>query len=313
MLKRDDYNTINVPADGNCLIHSILRASFKDYINTEDDEYKRMLSAHFRKLMSETILEPDEDYKTIDSVVLLVMEIFDVNKPRKFIEFLEGMYNYTNKELSYPKEPSKDISLEDYKNEVKSEDSIYFDTAQELYDYLERLANKRITEFRYMLEEKMGNKLYLPTTFNKGVIEAILENKDVPDGLYSHFPYNCKIFTYSRGANLIKFSYEYNNLEDVLFLKNISAFFNSRLFIGDENVLSYIPDIMNINFIIVDLNENTVINIYETRKSSMYVLINNIRNIHFEPIEVQFRAKKYTLFEREDDFIQNILTDKKLY
>lgn len=313
MLKKEDFTTIDVPADGNCLIHSILRASYKDYINNEDDNYRRTLSAHFRKLMSSSILEPDEDYKTKDSVATFVMDIFEITKPRKFMEFLEGMYNYTNRELTYPREPDDKISLEEYMNIIKSEDSIYFDTARELYDHLEKILNKKIIEFRHMLEEKMGNKLYLPTTFNKGVIEAILEDKEAPDGLYSTLPFNCKIFTYSKGANLIKFAYEYSKLEDVLYLRNVSLFFNSRLFIGDENVLSYIPDIMHINLIIVDIEENNVINIYETNKSDMYVIVHSIRNIHFEPVEVKFKAKKFTLFERDDEFIQNIISSKKLY
>jgi len=312
-MNKDDFITISVPADGNCLIHSILMASYKDYINNEDDSYRRKLAKHFRVLMSNYILEPDSDYPTNQSVAQLVMDTFNVSNPRKFMEFLEAMYNYTNKEMVFPVEPKDDASLSDYKELIKCEDSIYFETAKELYDYLEKNISSKILQFKALLEEKLGNKLYLPTAFNQNVIEAVIENRQIPDGLYKDLPFNCRLFTYSSGANLIKIAYEYNKLEDMLYLKDVSQFFNSNDFIGDADVLSYIPDIMNINIIIVDIHNNYVINIYETKKSNNYVIINNIENIHFEPTALKVKDKKYTLFEREDEFVEHIIKNRKLY
>jgi hypothetical protein len=70
---------------------------------------------------------------------------------------------------------------------------------------------------------------------------------------------------------------------------------------------------MNINIIIVNLNDNTVINIYETEKSENYVIINSIENIHFETISLKVKHKSYTLFDREDEFIQDIIKKRKLF
>lgn len=310
---KGDFISISTPADGNCLIHSILQASYKDYIYTQDENYRRKLTKHFRSIMTNYILQPDEDYPTEESVIELVMKTFDVLKPRKFMEFLEAMYNYTNKELSYPQEPSDDASLNEYAKLINYEDSIYFENAKELYNYIERNISSKIMQFKNMLEDKMGDKLYLPTMFNEKVIESILEKKEIPRGLYNNLPFNCRLFTYSSGANLIKIAYEYNKLEDMLYLRDVPEFFSSNRFIGDADVLSYIPDIMNINIIIVDIDSNTVINVYETKKSENYVIVNSIENIHFETIGLKIKEKKYTLFEREDEFIQDILKSKKLY
>jgi hypothetical protein len=312
-MTKDDFITISVPADGNCLIHSILRASYKDYIYNEDENYRRKLTKHFRSLMSDYILQTDTDYPSKESIVQLVMKTFDVLKPRKFMEFLEAMYNYTNKELSYPREPTDEMGLNEYTELIKYENSIYFEDAKELYNHIEKNISSKIVQFRNMLEEKMGDTLYLPTTFNEKVIEAVLENKEIPKGLYNNLQFNCRLFTYSSGANMIKISYEYNKLEDMLYLRDVPEFFKSNQFIGDADVLSYIPDIMNINIIIVDIKNNTVINIYETEKSENYVIINNIENVHFEPIVLKMENKNYTLFEREDEFIQDIIKSRKLY
>jgi hypothetical protein len=312
-MEQGDFIRIDAPADGNCLIHSILRASYKDYINTENENFREKLAKHFRSIMGDYILDIDNDYLSKESVVNMIMENFDVSKPRKFMEFLEAMYNYTNKELVYPKEPANDISIAEYKETIKFEDSIYFESAIELYDSIEKNIGEKILEFKGMLEEKMGNKLYLPTSFNKNVIESILEDKDIPDGLYKDLPFNCRLFTYSSGANLIKIAYEYNELDEMVYLRDIPAFFRSRNFIGDADVLSYIPDIMQINFIIVDFLNNSVINIYETKKADNYIIINNIRNIHFETIGLKNKDKIYTIFDKEDDFIKDIISSKKIY
>ncbi len=312
-MNKDDFTTISVPADGNCLIHSILRASYKDYIYNDNDDYRRKLTRHFRVLMSGYIMQSDDDYPTIDNVVQLVMNTFEVLKPRKFMEFLEAMYNYTNKELVYPREPKDDESLAEYKDIIKYEDSIYFENSKELYKHIEENISSKILKFKDMLEEKMGNKLYLPTSFNEKVIEAVTGNQQIPDGLYQNLPFNCRLFTYSSGANLIKIAYEYNKLEDMLYLRHVSHFFSTNQFIGDADVLSYIPDIMNINIIIVDISSNSVINIYETKKSENYVIVNNIDNIHFEPLSVKFNENNYTLFDREDEFIRSIIKNRKLY
>jgi hypothetical protein len=312
-MNKEDFIRINTPADGNCLIHSILRASYKDYINSDDDNFKSKLAKHFRNIMGNYIMEADTDYATIESVVDLVMKSFDVLKPRKFMEFLEAMYNYTDKELAYPKEPISNMSITEYKDVIKYEDSIYFETANELYEFLETKINRKVIEFRVILEDKLDNKLYLPIHFNKGVIEAVLEEKEVPEGLYHDLPFNCRLFTYCNGQNLIRFAYEYNKLEEMLYLRGIPDFFRSREFIGDSDVLSYIPDIMQINIIIIDFDDNNVIHIYETDKSENYIIINNIRNVHFETIGLKVNEKVYTIFDKEDDFIQDIIKSRRIY
>ena len=55
MLKKEDFISIDVPADGNCLIHSILRASYKDYISNEDDNNYVEIPFGNIKIMLDTI------------------------------------------------------------------------------------------------------------------------------------------------------------------------------------------------------------------------------------------------------------------
>ena len=245
------------------------------------------MAIRFRALMSQYVLEPEDEYNTEESVVKMVMEQYNLDKPRNFISFLESMYNFKIEEkYTYPKEESEE---------------------------LEKEVDNRIKNLQVELENKLGNNLYLPNKFNKGVIEAALNGDLIPKGLYESFPYNCRLFTYCKGGNIIKISYEYNNLEDIVFLRDIPKFFRSNQFIGDGDALSLVPDIIQINLIIVDISKKELINIYETDKTDRYIFINNIDNIHYEAMGILDEENNmHTVFEKSNEMIGKVLETRSI-
>jgi hypothetical protein len=262
-------------ADGNCLIHAILAGGFRDYQTNSDEGHRRELAVYFRKAMADTVVTPDSNYPEEEDVSLLIQDYFKVTKPYNFLEFLRAMYCFESKEYKYTEG----------------------DNANDL----------KIEKLREDLEDKLGDKLYLPNKFNKGVIEAILEGKEIPQGKYSEFPFNSKIFTACKGANLIKLDYEYNKMEDVLYLRQVPRYFASRNFIGDADVMSYIPDLLEVNLVFVDIDNNKFISLYETSKSDRYIIIHNRENLHYETVGLRVEEGIQTIFSKDDEIIQEIL------
>jgi hypothetical protein len=300
---------IHTIADGNCLVHSFLRATLKDYADNDDEHARRIMTMRFRCLMSDYIIQAEEDYNTEESVVKLVSEQYGLEKPRNFISFLESMYDFKiEKEYMYPKDKQdKDY----YKDFLEPFDESM--TVEEMYKTSEEVIESRIKSLQIELEKKLGNNLYLPNKFNKGVIEAVLKGESIPEGLYKDIPFNSRIFTYCKGGNIIKITYEYNKLEDILFLRDIPRFFRSNQFIGDGDVLSLIPDMIQLNLIIIDASQRKLINIYETEKSERYIFINNIDNIHYETIGIIDEENKLnTIFEKTGEIIDKVLKTRSI-
>lgn len=336
---------INTIADGNCLIHAILQLAYKDYQDNSEVEYRKKLVRKFREMLAESILESDPEYSTKESVAELVKKQFNVTTPFGFREFLRSMYKFESNSISapetlreycmdgkcYEKEMYMEY-LEEYENYIlhdtdkptclkgprrESENELEDDTREKIvflknkFKEKELENNKKVMEFKTYLENKLDVELYMPNKFNKGVIEAIIDDEEIPDGLYSEYAFNCKLFTFCNGGNLMKIEYEYENSGDVLYLKNVSRYFNSNHFIGDADVLPFLPDMLELNIAIVNLDEDEVLNIYETTKNDKYVILHNIDNVHFEAVGLDIEESSLkTVHRRDDPVIQKLKTRK---
>ncbi len=370
---------IETIADGNCLIHAILKANNSMYQSNNNVRFRREMSKHYRKLLSESVINKDERYTTIEEMANLVRYEYKTESPRNFIEFLRTMYNYTKTYISYP-EPfleDEEIKLynvesirryiQDYKkyiinfnqkienkdlNIVKSpypkgkspNKEIYSLNEEEInkeinllemdlksikilrkiYTDLEEVVDSHVKNLKRILEMTMSYYLYLPTSFNEGVIEKALEytEKDgeitpvdfesLPKGKYHHLPFNCHLFSICKATPLMKFEFEYNDLEDIVKLGDIVSHLDSRNFIGDGDALLYVPYMLCINLIVMDFKNNSILAIYENEHSNQFVIVNNDNNIHFETVGViEDDGKISTIFEKDSPIILECLKKEK--
>jgi len=361
-IKNSNFNDklvcIGTLADGNCLIHAILKACNNEYQNNGDVIYRTKMSIIYRKRLSEVVLEPDEDYSTEKDVVDLIKKKYETNDNKKFMEFLRMMYNYESKFIEYP------VDLDEYEKDGKVYDLCdYNKYIDEYTNYLYKILNKintkseekfkapminsprlesmlkvsydvslinnfnkqiidlinvNINRIREIVEFNLGDKLYLPTSYNSKVIEVLLEKntdddiivkipeEEIPKGKYHELPFNAKLFTINEATPLVKFDFEYNDLDEIVCLGDVPKHLNSRKFIGEGDVLMYIPYLFNINLVVMDFNNNTLITMYENRKSDKYLIVNNFENIHFETIGVKNSDNTIkTIFTDEDEIIRS--------
>lgn len=364
-INSENLVSIDTIADGNCLIHSILKSCYKDYQENSNVSFRRDIATGYRKKLSEYVLESNPDYPTEQDVVEMVKSTFKTKSPRGFLDFLRTMYNYTNKFIHYPYQPLSIKELSKYnKDGVNKYYKDYFNYINDIkikisnqidknirvpsiekfykvldeendnleyieniylklnnyYEEFEKFIDEYISRIREILEYVLGYKLYLPIHFNSNIIESILNhselndesiqyiNQNIPKGIYKDYKFNSNLFTISEGTPLLKFEYEYNEVEDIVKLSDIPSYLNSRRFIGDADCMLYIPHILNVNLIIMNFEECGVIAIYENPKSSYYVITNNIYNTHFETVGI-IDTKGYiqTLFEDSHPLIKECL------
>jgi len=204
------------------------------------------------------------------------------------------------------------------------------DTCKKYYNEVCSYVEDHIKRLKTILESIMGYKLYLPNYFNKGVIEYILSNcvendnlhsidlNLLPKGKYFELPYNCNLFTLCKASSLMKFEMEYNDFDEIVSLGDISNHFKSRRFIGDGDVLSFIPHILGVNLIIISFENSCVISVYDNDLSDKYIVVNNIRNVHFETVGIKLGGNIQvedglikTLFGKDDSFIIELLKKSK--
>jgi hypothetical protein len=197
-----------------------------------------------------------------------------------------------------------------------------------LNDYTSKLIehiNAYIIYTKNILEQIMGCNLYLPNNFGIGVIEKILESVEIvndkvsiksgtilPMGKYYYMPYNCILFTASKASPLIKFELEHLDIPGIVTLGDVSKHLNSRKFIGDADCLVYIPYLLSVNLIIVNLESNSVIAIYDNYQNDNYIIINSIKEVHFETVAILEDNSYKTLFNRKDNIIKFIVKNKSL-
>jgi hypothetical protein len=361
--------SIETIADGSCLIHAILKASNITYQNTSDVEYRKKLAIHYRRLLSEEVLKPDENYSTIKEMANLIRCEYKTEIPRNFMEFLRMTYNYTSSYISYPEPILNENELKKYSSESikkyildykgylvnfnqkiesktsnfvkspfivsvkKSEDTLLSENdirnisiLKKVYSDLEEVIDSHVKNLKAILEMTMSYCLYLPTYYNENIIEKVLEYKtegakiipvnfdDIPKGKYHYLPFNCKLFTISKAVSIMKFEFEYHNLDNIVKLSDISNHLNSRRFIGDGDAMLYVPYLFHVNLIVIDFDTGFVLATYENEHSQYYVIINNENNVHFETVGLidEETNKISTMFEKESPIIQECLNQKIL-
>lgn len=94
--------SISTLADGNCLIHSILKSYHKEYQNNGSIEFRTNLSDKYRKEIAETLSLPNPSYSKFENVSTLVRLEYQTEQPKKFLEFLRMMYNYNSEYIDFP-------------------------------------------------------------------------------------------------------------------------------------------------------------------------------------------------------------------
>jgi hypothetical protein len=160
------------------------------------------------------------------------------------------------------------------------------------------------------LKKELGLELYNPQNFGCPYVQCFLKKESLPKGLYSELPYNCYFFTAYQGA-LNRFAYYQSNM--IPGLEQLCAMLNNnRVFLGDGDIIPFIPSILCINIIVIDFESNQIISDYctEGSENNCWIVINNINNTHFESCGYKQNKDICTLFRKESPFIQTILKSK---
>lgn len=237
---------------------------------------------------------------------------------RSYIEdykqYILNFYNkIESKTVEMPKTPIPNIGcwLHEPEMYLSVLDEKNVELINQAYKEVEEKVNYEIEQLKFILENKLGYELYLPTKFNQNVIESLLEDKqDIPEGLYKDYDYNCYLFTSCGGAQLNRFQWEYCKVEGLMCFGNIVSHINSNNFIGDMDALAYIPELMGVNLIIMDFNTGQVINIYDYSKNNGYVLIHNNNNVHFETLGIKSNDIIETYFTEDHPIVREAYESK---
>jgi hypothetical protein len=230
-------------------------------------------------------------------------------------EYKTYLYNFydkiQNKRPESVKAPRIDICMIS-ENEPSQQFLEENDIVIEAYKEMEALVDYEILCIKYVLEQRWGDNLYLPSNFDEGIIEKILNNDmENLQGRYDNFPYNCYLFTCCNASNLMKLEWEYHQLEGITYLKDIPEYLKSYEFIGESDALPYLPELMGVNLIILNFDNNKIINVYENNNNDKFVLIHNQNNRHFESVGFTIESNIWTLFEREHPIIKECLESIK--
>jgi hypothetical protein len=130
--------------------------------------------------------------------------------------------------------------------------------------------------------------------------------------LFSELPYNCYFFTANSGA-LSRFAYyPLGMLPGIEQICQILQ--ETRLFLGDTDIIPFIPGMLDLNLIVIDFEKNEIINEYcsENLENDKWIIITNIDNRHFESCGFKDKdGKIYTLFQKDHPFIQTIIKAKQ--
>jgi hypothetical protein len=160
------------------------------------------------------------------------------------------------------------------------------------------------------LKKEIGLELYNPQNFGSPYVQCFLKKEPLPKGLYSELPYNCYFFTAYHGA-LYRFAYYQSNMipgiEQLCTMLN-----NTRVFLGDGDIIPFIPSALLVNIIIIDFESSQLLSDYctEGSENNYWIVINNVKNRHFESCGYKQDDVIYTIFKKESPFIQTILKSK---
>jgi hypothetical protein len=232
----------------------------------------------------------------------------------KFDDFL------SKKEIEIPDFPDlrkksgdrSEIQVEELNEEMKS----FINALKDVQDAISKKVNEHHFALKKMLEVKLGNELYNPQNFGVPYIQAFLKGDELPKGLYSELPWNAYFFTANAGV-LTRFAYYPDRLipglEDLERILN-----NTRSFLGDMDIVPFIPSMIELNILVINFDENQLVNEYlvdssvEEVEDESWVVISNNNNSHYYSCGYKDEEGQIiTMFNKSDLFIQRILASKE--
>ena len=275
-----------------------------------------------------------------DQMKLYSVKYFDTLK--EFYDYIVSYRTYLdnfNKFIN-SKIPEKPI-LEDKKPKSNDRNAICLaDLSPELTVYIKDMKkvhnnlSRKVDMSCYILMKKLKNELkqelFNPQNFGVPYVQAHLKGTPLPKGLYPDLPYNCYFFTANSGV-LSRFAYY--PLGMLPGLEQICRILDeTRMFLGDTDIIPFIPGMLDVNVIVINFNDNEIINDYITEISSVkgtfedisvkgtfedisdnskWIVICNSNNSHFDACGYKDKDTKiYTLFNKDHPFIKTILKSK---
>ena len=226
----------------------------------------------------------------------------------KFDEYLKDGEFPIFKEISKKKIEKEDVEIYSLNDDMQN----FITALKEVHENLSKKVNEKYYNLQIVLSAKLGNELYNPQNFGVPYVQTFLKGEELPKGLYHFLPYNCYFFTANSGV-LTRFAYYPEKLipglEDLEEILN-----NTRKFLGDMDIVPYIPGMLDLNIIVINFTENQLVTEYsseETQNHPWVVIINN-NNAHYDACGYTDEDEKLiTLFNKEDDFIYKILSSKE--
>jgi len=231
-------------------------------------------------------------------------------------EYLVKFDDFLNKNSEIP--DFKDLTKKSgNRDEVKIEKlneemQTFVNALKEVQNALSKKVNEQYYSLKKVLKAKLGLELYNPRNFGVGYIQAFLKDEPLPKGLYHELPYNCYFFTANPGV-LTRFAYYPEKL--IPGLQDLESILdNTRRFLGDVDIVPYIPAMLELNILVINFHENQLLTEYssEETQNEPWIVISNNNNEHY--YSCGYRDEEgdiMTLFNKEDLFIQRILISKE--
>jgi hypothetical protein len=281
-----------------------------NYFNFEKNHFEFINFLRIAYSFDASYLEPP------DSLISYKIDKYDIEDYKKYLSnYREYLINYQKKlnNFSHPKfvYSAPKISMVPLKDNKDLEEvyKVFTEEITKFYKFCEDKNKKIIEKYRLELEKIITKEiLYNPQNFGPKVIEAYIEkNNFIPKGKYHYLAFNCYYFTINNGANLIRFD-ESNGAN----FEKINHIITGKRFFSDDDIIPMIPELFNINIIILNRRARQLINHYEYSEANKYICINNEDNTHFDALCLKSEDDTvYTLFDKKDSFIQTILSSKE--
>jgi hypothetical protein len=248
-------------------------------------------------------------------------EVYDhVSQYREYLVKFDDFLSKRDSSLSLPDFPDlrkksgnrSEIQIEELNDEMKS----FINALKDVQNAISKKVNEHHFALKKMLEAKLGNELYNPQNFGVPYIQAFLKGDELPKGLYSELPWNAYFFTANAGV-LTRFAYYSERL--IPGLEDLERILdNTRSFLGDMDIVPFIPSMIELNILVIDFNENQLVNEYlvdsstEETQNESWVVISNNNNAHYYSCGYKDEEGQIiTMFNKSDLFIQRILASKE--
>lgn len=187
----------------------------------------------------------------------------------------------------------------------------YVDNMKKVQENISKKVSETTYDLRKILKQRLGNNIYNPQNFGAPYVQAFLRGIPLPKGMYADLPFNCYFFTANPGV-LDRFAYYPERLiprlEDIDLILD-----NTRVHLGDMDIIPFIPGVFNLNILIINFEENQLINEYSHKliQSEPWIVIAHVNNNHYDPCGFKVPEGIQTIFAANDPFILTILKSKE--